>query len=930
MGSLPIYAVEPQKVYETLETSLDGLKEEEIKNRRDLYGYNVLTAPPGVPLWRKWVHYVRHPMALLMWGAGLALFLIGHGYLGVIIILVVFINSAFSFWREYSATRAIETLRRLLPVYARLVRDGKEERIPVSEIVPGDILILAEGDNIPADSRIVEEFGLRVNNAVLTGETMPARKTADSSIREGMTEIERPNLVFAGTSVISGTAKAVVYSTGMLTQFGRIANMTQTVKEEPSHLQKQMAQISHKVTYAALVIGFLILTISIFSLDASIDEALVLAIGIIVGIIPEGLISTVTLTMAMATQRLAQKRVLVKKLSSVETLGAVSVICTDKSGTLTQNQMTVRHIWVGGEQFHVTGVGYEPEGSIKLDKGCSECHPDDLTAFYRAALLCNNSRLIPPDEGRLQWTNLGDQTEAALLALAKKSHINEEVTYFDFPRIHEIPFDARRKRMTTIHHLQDGELAIVKGAPKEVLQLCTHIMLEGKVVPLDNRQRSQILTANDDFARHAMRVLALAQRDLPPRDGLYLAENVERNLTFLGLAGMMDPPRPEVAAAMASFRSAGIRVAMITGDYGLTAESIARRIGMLSAERPQILTGLELDAMNDDELNNVLKKEIIFARMAPEHKLRLVSAFQANHEVVAVIGDGVNDTPALRKADIGIAMGITGTDVAKEAADIILAQDDFGAVVRAIEEGRAAFDNLRKFMTYIFASNLPEVMPFVFTAMFHIPLALTVAQILVIDLGTDIIPALALGMEKPEWDVMQRPPRSIKSPLMDKWLMRRSFLWLGVLETFFCYLGFIWVYHNSSIVNFLAPFLGDLAPLLLLPAISAQNLYFLATTVFHAGVVTSQIGCVLACRSEKSYIHQVGWLSNPLLLTGIVVEMVLILIMVYIQPWAGLLNHYPIPPIYWAGLLLYAPTIYGLERMRKMFVKNPISDRLIK
>jgi magnesium-transporting ATPase (P-type) len=392
---------------------------------------------------------------------------------------------------------------------------------------------------------------------------------------------------------------------------------------------------------------------------------------------------------------------------------------------------------------------------------------------------------------------------------------------------------------------------------------------------------------------------------------------------------MMDPPRPEVAAAMASFRSAGIRVAMITGDYGLTAESIARRIGMLSAERPRILTGLELDEMDDKELNAVLKDEIIFARMAPEHKLRLVSAFQANNEVVAVIGDGVNDTPALRKADIGIAMGITGTDVAKEAADIILAQDDFGAVVKAIEEGRAVFDNLRKFITYIFASNLPEVMPFIMTAMFHIPLALTVAQILVIDLGTDIIPALALGIEKPEWDVMLRPPRPINSPLMDKNLIRRSFLWFGGLETILCYLGFFWVYDNSSFMHLLSPVLGDLTPLLVLPVLSAQNIYFLSTTMFHAGVVTSQVGCVLACRSEKSYVHQVGWLSNPLLLVGMLVEMALILTMVYIQPWVGLLNHYPIPLIYWAGLLLYAPIIYGLERLRKMLVKAPKSNRII-
>jgi P-type Ca2+ transporter type 2C len=919
MGSIPLYALSPKQVYEMLEASPSGLQDGEVSARRTLYGFNVLTTPPQTPAWKRWMAYTTHPMALLLWLAGIVLLFTGHASLGVIIILVVFINATFSFWREYRATRAIEALNRLLPVFSRLVRAGKETRIPASDIVPGDLLILAEGDNIPADARIVEEFGLRVNNAVLTGETMPARKTAEASNREGMTEIERPNLVFAGTSVISGTGKAVVFSTGMLTQFGRIANMTQAVKEAPSFLQQQMARISRLITIIAIVVGFIVFSVGLFDLKTPMEDSLILAIGIIVAVVPEGLVSTVTLTLAMAVQRLALKKVLVKKLASVETLGTVSVICTDKSGTLTQNQMTIRQIWVGNEQFHISGVGYEPEGDIKLDKGCSECHPDDLSTFYRAALLCNNSRLIAPGDGQTQWTSLGDQTEAALLAMAMKSHIDVDQTINQFQRFHEIPFDARRKRMSTIHRLDDGEIAYVKGAPKEVLQLCTHIFLEGQVVPLDNNIRSRIMAANDDYARGALRVLALAQRQLPPRKGIYSVESVETNLTFLGLAGMMDPPRPEVAEAMASFRKAGIRVAMITGDYGLTAESIARRIGMLSTTHPKILTGIELDELDEDKLNAVLDEEIIFARMAPEHKLRLVEAFQKKGEVVAVIGDGVNDTPALRKADIGIAMGITGTDVAKEAADIILAQDDFSAVVKAIEEGRAAYDNLRKFVTYIFASNVPEILPFILTAMFHIPLALTVAQILAIDLGTDLLPALALGTEKPEWDVMLRPPRRRDLPLLDNNLAWRAFGWLGSLEAFLCYLGFFWVYDNIIIRDFLGNILPTLPYAIFFPAISPENTYLLATTVFHAGVVTTQVGNVFACRSEKSYAHQLGWLSNPLVIVGVAVEIILIIIMVYVPQVAGALNHYPIPPVFWIGLGLYAPAIYSFERMRKMF-----------
>jgi magnesium-transporting ATPase (P-type) len=477
--------------------------------------------------------------------------------------------------------------------------------------------------------------------------------------------------------------------------------------------------------------------------------------------------------------------------------------------------------------------------------------------------------------------------------------------------------------MSTIHRKENGEIAFVKGAPKEVLQLCSHIMLEGNPVPLDNHMRSQILAANDDYARGALRVLALAMRDLPPRKGIYMAETVEQGLTFLGLAGMMDPPRPEVAAAMSSFRSAGIRVAMITGDYGLTAESIARRIGMLNSPRPRILTGLELDELTDEQLGEILSEEMIFARMAPEHKLRLVGAFQDQGEVVAVIGDGVNDTPALRKADIGIAMGITGTDVAKEAADIILARDDFGAVVQAVEEGRSVYDNLRKFVTYIFASNIPEIMPFIFTALFHIPLALTVAQILAIDLGTDLLPSLALGIERPEWDVMQRPPRRRWLPLLDEKLAWRAFGWVGGLEAVFCFLGFFWVFDYNNIKDVIIQLLGVMPSLLILPAMTPDKTYLLATTFFHAGVVTCQVGNVFACRSEKNHTHQLGWLSNPLLLASVLVEIILILLMVYVGPLAELLNHAPIPPVYWIGLGLYAPAIYGLERLRKMFIGRP-------
>ncbi len=933
MSTTPLYALRQSEVFTALETSPDGLPASEAKARLDLYSKNVLAEPQGPPAWRKWTGYATHPMALLLWVAGVMALLSGHAELGATIWIVVLINASFSFWREHRAGQAVAALRNLLPTYARLVRDGHEMRLPASEIVPGDLLLLGEGDNIPADARLVKVSGLRTNNATLTGESLPSLKTADASLRDGLTEIERPNLVFAGTSVISGSGRAVVYATGMSTQFGRIARLTHTLKESPSFIQAQMVHITRILALVALITGGIVFVVGINEVGISPSEAFILAVGIVVAVIPEGLSPTVTLSLAMAVQRLARRGVLVKKLSVVETLGSTSVICTDKSGTLTQNQMTVSRLWVAGRRINVSGVGYEPRGAFKFQQnghpaiGGNPAELPDMQVLCRAAMLCNNARLIPPsslggkdtmDKGNPNCSSrrayLGDQTEAALKVLALKCGLDEAAVAQAYPRLHELPFEAHRKRMSTIHQNHKSQVAFVKGAPREVLQLCTHILMDGQVLPLDDATRSEILQATDDFSRQALRVLALAERyPLDPHRGIpYAPENVECDLTFLGLAGMMDPPRPEISAAVQAFHSAGIRLVMVTGDYGLTAESVARRVGMLSSAMPRILTGADLDILSDAALQTLLDEEIIFARMAPEHKLRLVSAFQAHGEVVAVTGDGVNDVPALRKADIGIAMGLSGTDVAREAADVVLVGDDFSSIVPAIEEGRAIYDNLRKFITYIFASNIPEVLPFILTAAFNIPLALTVAQILAIDLGTDILPSLALGMERPEPDVMQHPPRPRSWPLVDRRLLLRSLLWLGVIEAALSYSAFFFIYSMAgypiiNLVNVAWPF---------------DSTYVLATTAFHAGVVACQIGNAFACRTETGHVHRLGWLSNPTLLIGIAAATALMLVTVYISPLANAFNHRPLPLAAWPFLVTFAPILYGLEWARKAVVRR--------
>ncbi len=918
MGTTPIYSLRAADVYKALETSPEGLSSSEAEARRSLYGLNLLSEQKRVSVLERLAVQLIHPLALVLIAAGALMFFSGDPVLGIVIWILVLANLGFSFWREYRAEQAIEKLRQILPAYARVVRDGKDVHLPASELVPGDVLILAEGDNISADARVVEEFGLRANNATLTGEAVPARKTSDPSIPTGMSDLERPNLIFAGTSVASGTGRAVIYATGMLTQFGRIAQLTQTVQEESTPFQIELTRLSRRTTILALGIGAVVAAVGFFQMHMNYRALIFLTLGIIVAAIPEGLQATLTLSMAMAVQRLAQRNVLAKKLSIVETLGSVSVVCTDKSGTLTQNQMTVREIWAARQRIKVSGAGYEPRGDFSPSP-LDQPYREDWTQLLQAAFSCNNARINPPSPEHPHWTSLGDQTEAAMKAAALKAGLKENDLSSACPRIHEIPFDARRKRMTTIHRLADHEVAFVKGAPREILQLCSQISINGNIIPLDDALRAEILSANDDYARGALRVLALARRELPLRSGPYTIENVERDLTFLGLMAMMDPPRPEVEKAIQVCRQAGIRIAMITGDYGLTAESIARRVGMISTPNPVILTGAELDAMNDAELQRLLQQEVIFARMAPEHKLRLVSAFQSRGDVVAVTGDGVNDAPALRKADVGISMGMIGTDVAKEAADIILTTDNFGAIIAAIEEGRAVFDNIRKFITYIFSSNIPEILPFLVTASVPtIPPALTVRQILAIDLGTDLFPALALGMERPEPDVMQRKPRPRSKPLLDRGVLGRA-LWLGSIEAALCYAGFFAVYlfsGNAAVLQM--PLLASISvPSALSFILGPDRVYGVAITVFHAGVVMSQVGNAFACRSSKIRSSHLGWLKNRDLLLGVLIEILGILVLIYVPFLAHAFNHVPLPPRYWLGFLLYPLVLYSLEWIRK-------------
>ncbi|MDI6618936.1 MAG: cation-transporting P-type ATPase [Clostridiales bacterium] len=912
-----IYKLTSEDACKALDTSYKGLTASEAEERQKKYGKNVISRKKGKSVILVFLSNFASLMAILLWVGGIIAFIAKMPELGIAIWLVNIINGVFSFFQEYRASKATEALKKMLPSYVRVIRDNKEQQILSEDLAPGDIMLVAEGDKISADARVLESSDLQVNQSTLTGESNPVRRTYDSVLKEDLSRYEIPNLIFAGTSVASGTAKAVVVSIGMKTEFGKIANLTQTMREEQSPLERELDILTKQVSVIAVSFGVLFFVAASIFVKEPLAEVFIFSLGMIVAFIPEGLLPTVTLSLAMAVQRMAKEHALVKKLSAVETLGCTSVICSDKTGTLTQNEMTVHHLWMPDQEYEVTGLGYAPTGKILAgDREVSATDNGDLKLLLTAAALCSNARVVPPNKESDRYTVLGDPTEACLGVVAQKAGIDIEEQSTLTPRLRELPFDSRRKRMSTIHQLEnvvDGcrRIAYVKGAPKEVLELCTGIYRHGAREELTDEQRRKIMEANDRYASNGLRVLAVAYRLLSRKDNLpaalsaYTPEIIEKDLTFVGLTVMADPPRPEVAKAVEVCHRANIRVIMITGDYGLTAESIAKRIGIVKGKHPRIISGVELENMPDEELKEALKDEVIFARVAPEQKYRVVSNLQEMGHIVAVTGDGVNDSPALKKADIGVAMGITGTDVAKEAADMILTDDNFASIVRAIEEGRAVYSNIRKFILYILNSNVPEGVPsaaFLFSRGM-IPLPLTVMQILSIDLGTDMMPALGLGTELPEKGVMDKPPRSQKERLLNKQIFIKGFFWYGLLESIAAMGAYFFVNMLNGWPN--------------VPLASSGIVYRRATTMTLAAIVFCQVGMVLNCRTEKQSVFKVGLFSNKRVMLGIAFEIVLISLIIYAPFMHAIFQTASIGIREWVFLIFLPPLILLLEEIRK-------------
>jgi Ca2+-transporting ATPase len=910
-----IHKLPVRDVYRLLATQAQGLSQAEAEERLRQFGSNVIQEIRKKPLILEFLSNFTHLMAILLWVGGVVALIARMSELAIAIWLVNVINGVFSFWQEYRAERAIRVLRQLIPSYANVLRDGERQRILAEELVPGDIILLAEGDLISADGRLVDEDELRVDQSTLTGESHAVRKIREAVLSPVPSRFEVRNLVFAGSSVVAGAGTAVVFATGTHTEFGKVANLTQSVKDEASPLQKELSRVTRWVTLLAVSIGLAFFAVLIIlRVPFSVTDSFIFALGMIVAFVPEGLLPTVTLSLAMGVQRMAQRHALIKKLSAVETLGCTTIICTDKTGTLTENEMTVSDLWLADRRLKVTGAGYAPEGYI-LDGGRAVTVPvaGDLRQLLVAGALCNTARLLPPDHGSARWTVLGDPTEAALLVAALKGGLNIEAEKEQNPYVRQLSFESRRRRMSTIHRVQDALVAYVKGAPREMLELCTHIRMDGQDSPMDDDLRAKALAVNDDFAREGLRVLAIAMRSLSEpivkaqRAGEYTPEAVEQDLSFLGLAAMMDPPRAEVRMAVEKCHRAGIRVVMITGDYGLTAESIARRIGIIGEGRPRIVNGSDLDAMDDGSLKEALSGDIIFARVAPGHKLRIVSALQDMGHVVAVTGDGVNDAPALRKANIGVAMGVAGTAVAKETADMILTDDNFASIVNAVEEGRAVYANAKKFITYIFTSNTAEAAPFVFFAFSggRIPLGLTVMGILSIDLGADIVPGLALGVDPPEEGVMDRPPRSLDQHIITRPLLLRAFMWLGLIQGLVAMGAFYFQYWTN----------GYRGQWLDLP--SSGLLYQSAIAMVLAAIVVTQIGNLFAQRSAHTSVFRSRPFTNRLIWVGVAVALAIVSIVIYVPLFQKVFGTAGFPASNWLFLLAVSPMILLADELRK-------------
>jgi len=772
-------------VFKRLDSTTRGLSSDEAAKRQEKFGPNELQAQGRVSPWTILLEQFKNVLIIILLLATALSAFLGHGIEAIAITVIVLFAVILGFIQEFRAERAIEALREMAAPSATVIRDGREERIPARDLVPGDLILLATGDKVPADARLTEAINLQTVEAALTGESAPVEKHSTALEDEQLPTADRKNLAFAGTAVTYGRGRALIIATGMATEFGKIAQMLHEVDTMKTPLQKNLDRIGKSLARAAFAVVFVIVILGLFRGQPFV-EMLIFGVALAVAVVPEALPAVVTISLALGVKRMVRRNALVRRLPAVETLGSTSVICSDKTGTLTKDEMTVRRLYVAGRMLDVSGTGYEPVGTFSAN-GSGVVTSEPLSMMLRAAALASDAR-VEQKNGSGTWEVKGDPTEGALVVAAAKAGLNKFDLDAQFSRVAEIPFTAETKRMTTLHQMPDGVVAYAKGAPEVIVQSCVSHVTENGVQPFDDARKTEVLDHARQMASEAMRVLAVAYK---PRA---TTADAEQGMTLLGLAGMIDPPRPEAKAAVQKCEEAGIKVIMITGDHPLTAKAVAEELGL--SKNGRVVNGSELEAMDDQRLEQEVESIEVCARVSPAHKLRVVTALQNRGEIVAMTGDGVNDAPALKKADIGIAMGITGTDVSKEAAAMTLTDDNFASIVAAVEEGRGIFSNIKKYLMYLLSSNIGEIGLMAGATLAGLPLPLTAVQILYVNLATDGLPALALAVDPPEQGLMQRPPRDPRRGIFSRavvLLMLTGGIWSALVNLSL----FVWALNSG-------------------------------------------------------------------------------------------------------------------------------------
>ncbi len=872
---LPIEAVFAQ-----LASTPSGLSGMEATRRLAVHGLNELQAPHRVSPWRLLLEQFQNVLiVILLVAIALSAFL-GHGVEAIAIAVIVLFAVLLGFVQEYRAERAIQALRQMAAPLATVLRDGQEMAIPARDLVPGDVILLRAGDKVPGDARLIEAINLQIEEAVLTGESVPVEKQTAPLANRDSALGDCTNMVYAGTTATYGRGRAVVVATGMHTEFGKIAQMLQAVETGKTPLQENLDKVGRALAKAAFVVVALIVALGLWRGQPFI-EMLIFGIALAVAVVPEALPAVVTISLAIGVQRMVKRNALIRRLPAVETLGSISVICSDKTGTLTKDEMTARELFVAGQILEVSGAGYEPSGRFS-DNGSAVEPSVPLKRLLQAATLASDAHLVRDESDDGRWQVKGDPTEGALVVAAAKAGLNKSDLDAQFPRVDEIPFTSETKRMTTLNAGPEGVAAHSKGAPEIILDSCLKLCMADGEVALDAGNRARILEEASRMAGKALRVLAVAAKSGATR------ENAEREMTFLGLVGMIDPPRPEAHAAIQTCALAGIKTVMITGDHPLTAQAVARELGVLKTGR--VISGAELEALSEAEFERVVEDIEVYARVSPAHKLRVVTALQKKGHRVAMTGDGVNDAPALKKADIGIAMGIAGTDVTREAAAMTLTDDNFASIVAAVEEGRGVFENIKKYLTFLLSSNIGEIGLMTGASLAGLPLPLTAVQILYVNLATDGLPALALAVDPPEPDLMRRPPRGPRSGIFTRpvvTLMTIGGFWSALVNLSL----FAWALHSGR---------------------SLEE----ATTMTFVSLVLIQFFKAYNFRSDRhSVLHRP--FANKWLNIAIFWEVLLLVLVVYVPFLQAPFDTFSLTLIDWAIVLASALTISPVLELAK-------------